>query len=137
MLPAPVLRALLVWISVPVLLAGCATHKDRVLPQDGKPMRQIYEEHFASMGRRVIDNARSGLKGGPGDGDANLHGYVRSAHEEIENRFPRLPNPVLVMFVYPHLAGSEGVPVPGYATRFRMYERTEYALPGEVPERQP
>jgi conjugative transfer region lipoprotein (TIGR03751 family) len=37
------------------------------------------------------------------------------------------------MFVFPHLAGEAGVPVPGYATTFPMYERAEYALPGEVP----
>lgn len=39
------------------------------------------------------------------------------------------------MCVFPHLAGEESVPVPGYATAFPMYERTEYALPGEVPAR--
>ena len=37
------------------------------------------------------------------------------------------------MFVFPHLAEREGVPVPGYATTFPMYERVEYALPGEIP----
>ncbi len=39
------------------------------------------------------------------------------------------------MYVFPHLAGPESVPVPGYATRFPLYERVEYALPGEVPGR--
>jgi conjugative transfer region lipoprotein (TIGR03751 family) len=39
----------------------------------------------------------------------------------------------LVMYVFPHLAGAERVPVPGYATTFPLYERIEYALPGEVP----
>ena len=46
--------------------------------------------------------------------------------------FPRLPNPSLVMYVFPHLAGAERTPVPGYATTFPLYERVEYALPGEV-----
>jgi hypothetical protein len=36
------------------------------------------------------------------------------------------------MYVFPHLASDERVPVPGYVTSFPMYERVEYALPGEV-----
>ena len=40
------------------------------------------------------------------------------------------------MYVFPHLAGSERVPVPGYATTFTLYERVEYAMPGEVPSGQ-
>ena len=31
---------------------------------------------------------------------------------------------------------SERVPVPGYATTFTLYDRVEYALPGEVPSGQ-
>jgi conjugative transfer region lipoprotein (TIGR03751 family) len=59
--------------------------------------------------------------------------YLREATNEIDTRFPRLPNPAVVMYVFPHLAEAEGVPVPGYVTTFPMYERVEYALPGEVP----
>ena len=66
-------------------------------------------------------------------GAAPLEGYTRDAYNEIETTFPRLPNPTLVMYVFPHLATEERVPVPGYATTFPMYERVEYALPGEVP----
>ncbi|MGH7395628.1 MAG: TIGR03751 family conjugal transfer lipoprotein, partial [Candidatus Methylomirabilales bacterium] len=54
------------------------------------------------------------------------------AHTEIEALFPALPNPQLVLYVYPHL-GEDGAPVPGYATAFPLYERVEYALPGEAP----
>lgn len=119
-------------ISV-LLLGGCASTKDTVLPQDGKPMHQIYEEHFEQIGEQRADHAREPLQRRPGSGEANLHEYTREVHSEIKAMFPRLPNPTLVMFVFPHLAGPEGVPVPGYATSFPMYERVEYALPGEVP----
>ena len=40
-----------------------------------------------------------------------------------------LPNPKIVLFVFPHIA--EGVPVPGYATGFSLYEKDHYALPAE------
>ena len=32
----------------------------------------------------------------------------------------------------PHLATGERVPVPGYTTAVPLYERVEYALPGEL-----
>jgi conjugative transfer region lipoprotein (TIGR03751 family) len=65
--------------------------------------------------------------------EVELSDYTRRSSNEIQGLFPRLPNPDLVMYVFPHLAGPEAVAVPGYATSFPMYEHTEYALPGEVP----
>ena len=58
---------------------------------------------------------------------------LRDSLTELDLHFSRLPNPTLVMYVFPHLAGPSRVPVPGYATTFPMFERPEYALPGEVP----
>ena len=65
-------------------------------------------------------------------GDDSTQRYW-SAVEPMRQRFARLPNPDLVMVVFPHL--SEGkYPVPGYVTVFPMYQQTQYALPGEVQE---
>lgn len=57
--------------------------------------------------------------------------YTRSAQNEIYNLFPRLPNPDLVMYVYPHMVGTEPAPVPGYSTVFPFFSRVQYAMPGE------
>ena len=65
-------------------------------------------------------------------GDGNTQRYW-SALEPLQQRFARVPNPDLVMVVYPHLAKGR-YPVPGYVTVFPMYESTEYAMPGEVAE---
>ncbi len=65
-------------------------------------------------------------------GDGNTQRYW-SALEPLQQRFARVPNPDLVMVVYPHLAKGK-YPVPGYVTVFPMYEQTQYALPGEVAE---
>lgn len=65
-------------------------------------------------------------------GDGNTQRYW-SALEPLQQRFARVPNPDLVMVVYPHLAKGK-YPVPGYVTVFPMYDQTFYALPGEVPE---
>jgi conjugative transfer region lipoprotein, TIGR03751 family len=123
------------WISL--TLGGCASTKESVLPQDGPSMKAIYDAHFEGMGADDPYVLRRELGTRPlGDDDVDLAGYSRSAHTELETIFPRLPNPTLVMYVFPHLAGSERVPVPGYATTFTLYERVEYALPGEVPSGQ-
>ncbi|MBK1674810.1 TIGR03751 family conjugal transfer lipoprotein [Ectothiorhodospira shaposhnikovii] len=120
------------------LLGACATGtKDTILPQDGPPMLEIYREHLQAMGRHDADQAREDLGQYRGrslvDGEGDLAGYTREAADEIEARFPRLPNPTLVMYVFPHLSGPDGVPVPGHATAFPLFLRTHYALPGEAP----
>ena len=116
-----------------LLLGGCASTKEAVLPQDGPSMQAIYDAHVREMAAQDPSVVREalGCRGvSPGEGD--LAGYSREAFNELDVRFPRLPNPSLVMYVFPHLAGPERTPVPGYATTFPMYERIEYALPGEV-----
>jgi conjugative transfer region lipoprotein (TIGR03751 family) len=60
--------------------------------------------------------------------------YTRTAQNEIHRQFRRLPNPDLVMYVFPHLAGTDPVPVPGYSTVFPLYQRVQYAMPGERVE---
>ena len=119
---------------ISLTVAGCATTKEAVLPQDGPSMKTIYEAHIHEMSARDPLSIRQMLGNRPIlTGESALQGYTREAANEIDTLFPRLPNPTMVMYVFPHLAGEEGVPVPGYATAFPMYERTEYALPGELP----
>ena len=125
---------ILAWIS---LASGCAGSKDTVLPPDGPSMQSIYDAHFQRMGAADAGSLRESFLGRPlADGEADLAGYSRDAYNELDTIFPRLPNSTLVLYVFPHLAGEERVPVPGYATTFPLYERVEYALPGEVPVRQ-
>ncbi len=96
-------------------------------------MKAIYENHVNEMNAQSSQVIRHELGNRPLDtGESALQGYSRDAFNEIEVLFPRLPNPTLVMYVFPHLAGETRAPVPGYATAFPMYEKVEYALPGEV-----
>ena len=46
--------------------------------------------------------------------------FTRIAATEIEAMFPELPNPKLVMYVFPHITDSN-VPIPGYTTVFRKH----------------
>ncbi len=120
---------LVLWTS----LVGCASDKDRILPTHGPTMQAIYTRHFSDIGLQLTESLRRHVATRPiQDDDMDLAGYTRDAYNELNLHFPRLPNPTLVLYVYPHLAGSARVPVPGYATTFSLYERVEYALPGEV-----
>ena len=121
-------------LIVLISLAACAGNKDTILPLNGASMKTIYTEHFNDIGMRDTTNVRKELKARPLNADAvDLAGYTRDAFNELDTHFPRLHNPTLVMYVFPHLAGAQRVPVPGYATTFPMYRQVEYALPGEVP----
>ena len=57
--------------------------------------------------------------------------YTRTAANELELLFPRLPNPDVFIYVPAHLATELRIPVPGYTTAVPLYDRVEYALPGE------
>ncbi len=95
-------------------------------------MQEIYDHHMRQTG--AASHTRSEREDlhrplSPGEGD--LAGFTRDASNEIEQFFPLLPNPQMVLYVFPHLS-AEGAPVPGYATAFPMYPVDQYALPGEV-----
>ncbi|WP_020406866.1 hypothetical protein [Hahella ganghwensis] len=54
----------------------------------------------------------------------------------LRTKYAKLPNPEFVFYVYPHLTRVGGLPIPMYATQWPLFEKTHYALPGElVPDR--
>ena len=131
----------LVALLVAMALGGCATSKDKVLPHGDHTMLDVWnQETGGSAGggqtaRQLLD-ARQGLRRPLIEADvqaapANNAGYTRTAANEIYRQFHRLPNPDLVMYVFPHLTGSDPVPVPGYTTVFPLYQGVQYAMPGE------
>jgi|CXWL01.1.fsa_nt_gi conjugative transfer region lipoprotein (TIGR03751 family) len=119
-------------------LTGCVnTSKEAILPQTGPTMKDVYDRHFAGNGHDkalVSSHSMATPLGNRRIGTAvtDLSGYTRESFNETRHLFQRLPNPDLVMYVYPHLSGPEGNPVPGYSTVFPFYETVHYALPGEV-----
>lgn len=115
-----------------LLLAACSTDQKTLLPVDeNTTMLNIWGRQNSDA--QALYDARSVLHR-PLD-DATLNAQQQQAARSDDNAtkalFQRLPNPDLEMYVFPHLAGSEGVPVPGYTTVFPFYNRVQYALPGE------
>lgn len=140
-------------LAATALLGACtaAGPRESPLPKDGKTVVEVYRDHIRTEGSGAED-PRDRLKADRVDDRASAQGArlmdvgaqaaetnpvalhsltYRDAIEPMNQRFARLPNPDLVMYVHPHLSKG-GHPVPGYLTVFPMYERVEYAMPGEV-----
>lgn len=137
-------KALILASMLSAALAGCSVTGPRESPlkevtQGSPTVLDIYrgkslESQAPDRGRVTArDRMERDSQARPvAQGDGQTQRYW-SAVEPLQQRFSRVPNPDLVMVVYPHLAKGK-YPVPGYVTVFPMYEQTEYAMPGEVPE---
>jgi conjugative transfer region lipoprotein (TIGR03751 family) len=125
-----------------IALSGCSVYAPRQSPlvnatKDSATVLDIYRGQV-TMGQadpnrpapRDLLRQNSSRAVAAGDGDTRRYW---SATEPMRQRFARLPNPDLVMVVFPHLARGK-YPVPGYVTTFPMYEDAPYALPGEAQE---
>ena len=112
-------------VSVLLLISGCVSSGSLTHTQNAPTMEEIYEAHFFTLAYDEKDFVF-------------LHDRDDSSHisevvvENLEQTFPTLKNPFLVMYVYPHLDAEDGTPIPGYWTTFPMYEQIEFALPGEL-----
>jgi len=128
------------------VLGGCATSKEELLTHSDSTMMDIWQQNAGEGGggsgqvaRQQLLDARQSLRRPLTEADvqtapAEQVSYTRTARNEVYRQFQRLPNPDLAMYVYPHLAGTDPVPVPGYTTVFPLYQRVQYAMPGERVE---
>ncbi|HAF5680664.1 TPA: TIGR03751 family conjugal transfer lipoprotein [Salmonella enterica subsp. enterica serovar Muenchen] len=119
-----------------MLLAGCSSSKEAILPAGDSTMPDLWQHRSGSaqqgaqvreaLCRPLTEPERQG-------GRTQAESYSRTQESELSQQFPRLPNPDMVMYVFPHLADGSA-PVPGYSTVFPFYSRPQYALPGERTE---
>ena len=129
------------------LLAGCTTGV--VNPPKGTPtMKQAYygamqnNDHVINTGDDAVksDNRNDGRFHVLGKNVVTLPsmaGALQSNQLLAEqsangNNFPLLPNPQVMLYIYPHFEGTDQMPVHGNWTTFPMYETNHYALPSEV-----
>ncbi len=142
-MPKTSIKKVLILTVLAMCLAGCSTTKDSMLTHGDQTMLDIWDVGAGGSANRMqsrqLMDARQSLR--RPITDADIHStpamqatYTRSATNEIYSQFQRLPNPDLVMYVFPHLAGTDPVPVPGYSTVFPLYQRVQYAMPGERTE---
>ncbi len=103
-------------------------------------MLELYHGHFAGKSPgQSTDNPAPVIVFGQRPvhaGNTDRAGTSKLAADQLDQRFARLPNPTLILYVYPHLGADNQYPIPGYSTAFPLYTQVYYALPGEA-ERQP
>lgn len=123
-------------LSAMMLLTGCSTSKEKMFPHSDSTMMDIYNQK-ATGGATTLFDKRLELRRGSDDltQSMDIVTHTRVAQTEVSNLFQRLPNPDLVMYIYPHLASEGKLPVPGYSTVFSFYGEVQYAMPGEYVER--
>lgn len=123
-----------------VMVTGCTSPR-AILKTSGPTMQELIEGGQRTGPRdrtrhRLTDTERRALTASvqrQAHRAVELHGYTRTAEREIEQLFPRHPNPTITIYVYPHLATASHAPVPGYTTAITLYPADQYALPGEQP----
>ena len=112
----------LVWTSM--LMSACALHEAPALQRVGPTTLEIYSDHMHRADSLAVED---------------IHFDKETVRDEVflevrdeSQHFPKfLRNLTLHMYVYPHLATSDQVPIPGYWTVFQLYSQNHYALPGE------
>lgn len=104
-------------LGILISLTGCKSMTGNVVPPNQLSMEQIYD----SMEPNKNDLA-----------DIPAIKQKRNPANTSEGTFHKLPNPELKMYVYPHLAGNDEVPIPGYYTEFNAYTHDHYVLPSEM-----
>lgn len=123
-------------VAVALLLAGCSTSKDEMLPPGDSTMLELWNDGASTT--HATNESRASLRRPVTDSERVIaqqtrDSYSRTQENEVQQTFPRLPNPDMVMYVLPHLAEGN-TPVPGYSTVFPFYSQVQYALPGERTE---
>ncbi|PTA87245.1 TIGR03751 family conjugal transfer lipoprotein [Kosakonia sp. H7A] len=123
-------------VALTLLLTGCSTSKDEMLPPGDSTMLELWNDGASAT--HATGEGRTTLRRPVTDSERVIsqqtrESYSRTQENEIQQTFPRLPNPDMVMYVFPHLADGN-TPVPGYSTVFPFYSQVQYALPGERTE---
>ena len=102
-------------------LCGCATRSR--IPEPTETMASVYQSTVA-LGASEAEYE------GPRAGAPERSVSTATGVSDVQKAFPRLPNPLLTVYVFPHLSGD--LPVPGYVTAVPLYEQPPFALPDEL-----
>ena len=117
-------------------LSGCATNMQQADIETGPTMAQRYQAAMQESDgnslnavRQKIHSRRHAL---PVADTSNQSASQASINSQVDDTFPTLPNHNIVVYIYPHLAGADQMPVQGYYTAVPFYSEIHYAIPGET-----
>ena len=121
------------FLLLTIIVGATSCSSKKTLPNDGPTMVDVYDGDLTYL------DASQALPNDPNYRPRNdnaqypydLEKYTSVGVNELENHFVEVPNPTLYLYIRHHIS-ENGLPVPGYTTKIKMYETTHYALPGEV-----
>ncbi len=118
-----------------LVLAGCTSSNGRneklLLPDAGATTVELMTERSNPDGTHWGGGAVADYIGSPiVTGYAPNSSYTAAHVRELQRDFKRVPNPDVVGYVYPHINANE-MPVSGYFTTFKLYNRDHFALTSE------
>lgn len=116
-------------VAVALTLVGCAGSDGKVIPDSTYTMEEVYENK-RQQAKVDQTRVREVMRRPATASELSVNPYT--LNNTPRSDFRLLPNPTLFMFVAPRLSMQNRSPVPGYMTEFKLYERDEYALPGEI-----
>lgn len=125
----------LISVLAAIGLSSCSSLFSSSMPAGTGSMQQTYNEAIngSSASSSNLDSVRERIRYASTSNKLHLNA-IASDGNPIDSQFARLPNPNIVMYVYPHQAGTgdDVTPVPGYSTIFPLFQHVQYAMPGDV-----
>ena len=115
-------------------LAACSVTQpssDKLLPDAGPTTAELISGQKSRVSAYFGNGVQADYLGMPlTEGYAPNSSYSLAHVNELRRDFRKVPNPEIVAYVFPHISDGE-LPVPGYFTMFKLYERDHYALEQE------
>lgn len=115
-------------------LAACSVTQpssDKLLPDAGPTTAELISGQKSRVSAYFGNGVQADYLGMPlTEGYAPNSAYSLAHVNELRRDFRKVPNPEIVAYVFPHISDGE-LPVPGYFTMFKLYERDHYALEQE------
>lgn len=136
--PSQAVIKAIILVACSIMMTACSSSKDTIIPNDGVPIEDVY---YGNVEPQTDGKAPSETKSGVGKQEwvVKRHATAKELdknpyvlHSTLTPAFKRLENPTLYIFSFPYLTDNGRVPVPAYISEMKMFEREEYALPGEV-----
>ncbi|MDF9399125.1 hypothetical protein [Vibrio sp. 1180_3] len=116
-----------------LLIAGCGTtvgKKEQIIPPSELSMKDVYDRH--GTGASGAHQTAKLVVSRPANGaELSLDAYQQNRLNERPT-FRKLPNPTIYIYFAPTLSKDGRMPIPAWMTEFQMYDKDEYALPGEL-----
>lgn len=126
------IQTILITMLISINITACSS-MGNVVPKTGPSMEQVYDwmnqPSFSLPNNIEFYNADQTQKLTNANQE-NIFPKNLSA-DSFNQDFNKVPNPELSLYIYPHFAGNEELPIPGYWTTFNAYEKDHYALRSE------